>query len=905
MRNDIQLNNTEVNLELKSRMASLSNKQKAGIAKTIQIDLLKELANNLKNFSSITQEQWKKTITKLKNYKKLIKLNGDNFTKFIDMLLPLLGAFLGCMFAYKMNKENAIEAGSSEIALPDGTMTTSTDEFIKQAQRQLPQQKGSISYIPTWCKEEKYKFAYKIKEDANDNDGNDSNNENNNCQLSLCPPADQTNLAILDTLSPMRESKGIVVEYDSGYPHYINVQVGSVLSFNQNIGVIKDLPVKSQVRGLVVKKTRNYFIADYIDELPEIDEDKLMEKYTNKDMEDICDLFNNNANITNFIKDYLLELRIPAVAGSKHAGIPVTGAKCIKKYRKAGRRIQKKYEKKVKKACAKDTVEAFARKSKLHKLKERLDDYKKEAFEQIIDLYQNYKQTGFGTLGRIGDYMLYDEYMDFLLDEEKFRYDDKNPYVVKMFKLICKFIGTRSKVEKNESNLPGLITKFNVLCKKTLHRYWNPREGYYARLKSMFQYEYYTNDTEHLIEALVTDKDAVSMYQKVYDYLKVVCNYKTPETTSIQYSDNIDVKALLKAGGEDKTDMTMDSDLKKIAYNFCMLRNIEISAQDDTIYSTSVANRGIVTAFTILHAVSGIIIDQYFEELIPVDPIMLAAMAILRPYLKTLQKITQSEANELAQLGKEVITWYRKKGDAVNDPHLFDAFKEIPWQAESQIVYDNEYYDYTFLQYEKNDSDAMLKKSEKEPFDFDAGDDSDDYYNKLNYLNTVSGPNQFLYWLRYLTIATIVNCMLPIYWGTGIIILGAPVILPIIMLPFFVLSGRVTVVFGIGLCGICPMPLILFVNLGNTKGSILIPLNILADVMKKSLKQVANSQQKVLTAAYAPAIAALDAKINAYKSDLDELEDKIHNLDSYIKNNKKVVRNIKKRKKEDPTTQPT
>lgn len=903
MRNDIQLNNTDINLELKGRMASLSNKQKAGIAKTIQIDLLKELANNLKNFSSITQEQWKKTITKLKNYKKLIKLDGDNFTKFIDMLLPLLGAFLGCMFAYKMNKENAIEAGSSEIQLPDGTVTTDTSAFVQQTQRQFPQPKGSISYIPTWCKENKYKFSYKITE-KDSTGGNTNSNEGDDCRMSLCPPEDQTNLANLDNLSPNRESKGIIVEYDSGYPHYINVQVGSVLSFNQNIGVIKDLPVKSQVRGLVVKKTKNYFIADYIDELPEIDADKLMEKYTNKEMEDICDVFNDNANITRFIKDYLLELRIPAVAGSKYAGIPVTGAKCIKKYRKAGRKIQKKYENKVKKACAKDTVEAFARKSKLHMLKDKLDDYKREAFEQIINLYTNYKQTGYGTLGRIGDYMLYDEYMDFLLDEEKFRYDDENPYVVKMFKLLCKFIGTRSKVEKNESNLPGLITKFNVLCKKTLRKYWNPSEGYYARLKNMFQYDYYTNDTEQLIEALATDKDAVSMYRKVYDYLKVVCNYKTPETQSIQYSDDMDVNAMLKGGGEDNTDMSMDSELRKIAYNFCMLRNIEISANDDTIYSTSVANRGIVTAFTILHAVSGIIIDEYFEELIPVDPIMLAAMSILRPYLKTLQKITQSEAYEMEQLGREVITWYRKNGEKVNDPHLFDSFKEIPWQTESQIVYDNEYYDYTFLQYEKNDSDAMLKKVQSEPFDFDAGDDSDDYYNKLKYLKSQYGPGQFPYWLRYLTIATIVNCMLPIYWGTGIIILGAPIILPIIMLPIFVLNGRVTVVFGIGLCGICPMPLILFVNMGNVDGSVLIPLNILADVMKKSLKQVANSQQKVLTAAYAPAIASLDAKISSYKSDLEELEDKIHNLDSYIKNNKKVVRNIKKRKKEDPTTQP-
>ncbi len=898
MENELEYNDEELLLEIKRKVAGLSNKEKSAIAKIIQGDLLKELVNNLKNFDSITQEQWQITIVKLKNYTKMIKIDGDNFTNFIKTLLPLLGAFLGCMFTFKMNKENTIEAGSPEIQLPDSSiMTTNTDDFINQIKQQLPDSGNSISYIPTWCQEKKNNFSYSIEEDISKN--NDSND--NECRISLCPPVEETNFKNLDNISPLKSSKGIIVEFDSGYRHRINVKTGTEISFNQNIGVIEDLPVKSQIRGLVIEKTKNYFIADYIDELPNLDTDNLLSKYNNKEMENICDIFNDNANITTFIKDYLLELRIPAIARNKKAGVPVTSQKYIKTYRKEGRKIQKKYEKKVKKACAKDTVEAFARKSKLNLLKDKLDEYKNETFEQIIELYNNYNQMGYKTLGRISDYMLCDEYMDFLLDEEKFRYDDKNPYIVKMFKLICKFIGTRSKVEKNESNLPDLITKFNILCKKTLIKYWNPKEGYYDRLKNIFLYDYYTNDTEEILEAAVIDENAVSMYQKVYDYLKTVCHYKTPATKTIEYSDNIDIKALLKSGSTDDTDMSMDSDLRKIAYNFCMLRNIEISIKDDTIYETSVANRGIITAFALLHETSGVIIDQYFEELIPVDPIMIAAMAVLKPYLKTLQRITQSEASEMEQLGKEVMTWYRKNGNAVNDPHLFDSFKEIPWGAESQIVYKNEYYDYVFLKYEKNDSENMLKKIQRESFDFDISDNSDEYYNTLKYLKSAYGPNQFPYWLRYLSIATIVNCMLPIYWGTGMIVAGAPVILPIIMLPIFVLSGRVTVVFGMGICGMFPMPLILFVNMSNTKASVLIPLNILVDTLKKTLKQVINSQQKVISLAYQPSIAALDAEITKIKSDLDNLDDKIHNISSYIKENNNIIRNIKKRKKEDYT----
>jgi prefoldin subunit 5 len=79
----------------------------------------------------------------------------------------------------------------------------------------------------------------------------------------------------------------------------------------------------------------------------------------------------------------------------------------------------------------------------------------------------------------------------------------------------------------------------------------------------------------------------------------------------------------------------------------------------------------------------------------------------------------------------------------------------------------------------------------------------------------------------------------------------------------------------------------------------------LADTLKASLKQAANmAQKKMLTLSFTPAIKALDDRINGYNAELDALDDQIHNLDSFIKNNKSIVRNIKKRKNEDPTTQP-
>lgn len=905
MLNDIEYTDEEIRQQLKRSLLRMTNDEKAGLASLIQVDLLKELSFNLSNLSSITQQQWKSTITKLKNYKRLIKIDGDTFGDFIDKLLPLLGAYLGCMFTFKNNMENTIAAGTPETLVLGTDRMTATHEQYKENVERQNQVYGSESRILKWCEQNKYGFSFTIDELADSSVEISSVTE---CIPSICPPITNTDTSALGLLSPLQESCGMIIEYDSSYPHSINVQIGSVISFDDNIGSVNNVQVKSQVRGIVTEKTNDYFIAEYLDDMPEIDIDSLVEKYSNKEMEKICDLFADNANVTNFIKDYLLETRIPSIANHLREHLlgtvnEVSSAKYLKKYRKAGEKIEKKFGKKIKKACDKKTVEAYGRKSKLLKLKEKIDGYKEEAFDQIIDLYTNYKSLGYCSKGRIADYMLYDEYLDFLMDEEKFRYDDKNPYVVKMFKALCKFIGTRSRIEKNLENIQSLVDKFNKLCKKTIRKYWKPNNNdYYTEMKGIFKYEYYTNDIEHLIEAAVTDNNAVSMYSKVYDYLKALCKYVTPSSESIEYTENIDVRSLLRSSREDRTDMTMDNDLRKIAFNFCLLRNVETSAADESIYNT-IASRAIVTAFYYLHLIAGILIENYDEDYIGIDPIILASKSILRPYLKTLKKMTQSEAFELDKIAKEALQWYREKGDKVNDPHIFDKFKEIPWYPSTRIVYKNRYYDLTFLRYEMNDSDTMLKKADKEPFDFELSNDSDEYYESLKYMKSAYGPNTFMYWLRYLGIATVVNCMLPIYWGTGIIIAGVPVILPIIMLPIFVLPSRVTVVFGIGLCGICPMPLILFVNLGNTKGSVLVPLNMLADTLKSTLRQVINSQKKVIDAAYVPVIKSLDNKINEYNAELDDIENKIHNLDAYIKNNKAIIRNIKKRKKEDPTTQ--
>ena len=257
----------------RKNLAKMGTRETKMLAKIVQFDLLKELTNNLKNFTSITQEQWKKTITKLKNYSKLFKLKDDKFSKFIETILPLLGAFLGALFTYKNNEKNTAEAGGLEIKLPNGEFSSDPDKVLKEFEK-LNEGPSKTSKVKEYCDEKRHGFSYSfIVNNSSNGTLYDGNNDDSSCMISLCPPEEiPADLSTLLSLMPVEMPCGMIVEYDRRYPHRYDVNVGQVLSFCDPIGEINGVTVKSHIRGIVTEKTDNYFIADYIDELPEIDE---------------------------------------------------------------------------------------------------------------------------------------------------------------------------------------------------------------------------------------------------------------------------------------------------------------------------------------------------------------------------------------------------------------------------------------------------------------------------------------------------------------------------------------------------------------------------------------------------------------------------------------------------------
>ncbi|MEG1363891.1 MAG: hypothetical protein RSC92_05630, partial [Clostridia bacterium] len=93
------------------------------------------------------------------------------------------------------------------------------------------------------------------------------------------------------------------------------------------------------------------------------------------------------------------------------------------------------------------------------------------------------------------------------------------------------------------------------------------------------------------------------------------------------------------------------------------------------------------------------------------------------------------------------------------------------------------------------------------------------YFLNYNILNKDDTNNIEIsdldYWKKYLRIATL-NGLNPIYWSTGLILLGTPILMPIVYIPTKVIKTSYgCIVMGISICGISISPLILYVNLSN------------------------------------------------------------------------------------------
>lgn len=745
------------------------------------------------------------------------------------------------------------------------------------------------------------------------------------CCISMCDPDSSTNLEYVLN-SGLQSPDKFVVEFGTESPKILLVP-GQKISVDQIIGYMRGIKVRSKLSGTITEITDRYVIGTYnnnvndvlkqlgIDDLSDKSIKKIIEENKDSDFDKINDILKESSYTNNFIKDYILRFRFADIANNyiNYSDVGVSQAynntsRICEIYDEAADKIIDGYNKEMTDLCSADNIKTYCGNGNLIGIKKEIDSTKKKYFDQILWQYNNVESFGYNS-GRISDMMLYDEYLNYITSDE-FVYDDENPYVVELLYHITTFLQIRSRLELNGSNIAGLISKFNTLCNDNIRKYWNDKMyDYYGKIKQMFKFDFYSGNEEDLIQANIYDKNRVTLYSKVLKYLTTLCNYTPPKSTEEKYKD-MDVDSIINNAQIQDTESEKEakqlfSNLRKIAIFFVQLRKIE-SEIDPKYFKQFTSEQEYNDIFTLKSQLGSQSIKEYIisynnsanNSKSNFNTLQFATFE--RKYLEPFKKMAQTESKILRNLANRAIKFYIDNDSKINSGEIFDDFQEVDWGGKSTIFKDKEPYDFYYLvepvkTKEKLDSPYMNGGTSK-------NEDDNGYKFDENSLKTQFGITNFEYWVKYCETATIVNCMLPMYWPTGIIISGVPIPMPIIYIPFNVINGRVTVVIGLGICGICPLPMILFANLGDIPGSLIPSINISIDILKGLVSKIPSLSVKPIKATIKEMIIKQDDKINELNKRKKEIQNNIKNLQVGVKTDKETLRNLKKKRKDNHTT---
>ena len=132
------------------------------------------------------------------------------------------------------------------------------------------------------------------------------------------------------------------------------------------------------------------------------------------------------------------------------------------------------------------------------------------------------------------------------------------------------------------------------------------------------------------------------------------------------------------------------------------------------------------------------------------------------------------------------------------------------------------------------------------------------------------------YWIKYCALASLMNCVRIDMWSTGFISPAGKTNLPIVLIPIKYIQGEVSVLIGLGICGIAIYPMVLMMNLSNQKQSVLIPLNNILNLMRKTIIDLKNAEMlNISKSIINPIIKSINEKIKNTKIDIKNIKDEI------------------------------
>ena len=724
------------------------------------------------------------------------------------------------------------------------------------------------------------------------------------CKVSMCPPQQKTDIDYILDNSPLLNGEGshFVIEFGSKETKNV-VSAGKHIDYDDVIATMRGIKVKSKIKGTITESNNRYIIGEYDTNIDDYDLTGQSIKNSNSDLDDINELLEQNKNAIMFITNYIRRTKFPDFAGNTIDNFNVnalrsrsTTSEISEKYNEDCDSLDESYSDMFKELCSKENVKMYCENNALLSLKEQLDNLRELNINNIIGQYISTEKYGYSS-GKISDFMLYPMYMEYITSD-KFYYDDSNPYVVELFHHITEFMKIRSKIELNKSNINGLIAEFTQKCDETLKMFWSSdKKDYYGRMKEIFLYDFYTDDQNELISAKINDENRVTLFSKVLIYLQNLVKYQPPESAEKKYKD-YDVNTIINIGKQMQTNSESSQDqllirLREIALMFVILRKIESDPSTSTdYYKEYMPDENLDDIFTLDPTLEAQLetLNSYSSNM--VDPRIMSYTGPLKKYLGSLKSITDNESRILKSLCNKAIQWYFENHKDIDSGKIFDKFKEVTWPSPTTILKDDKKHDFFFIE-EPKTNDELLKEVKENKNNNRFTEDS---------IETECGIDSYAYWIKYCTTATLVNTMLPMYWATGLITPIGPIPLPIIFIPMVVIPGRVTSVIGLGICGICPLPMIYFVNVGDIPGSIIPAMNMIVDMLKSLAGKLMSINNQSMKSMVSGLLKSNDEAINSVNEKLSQLNKDIYNLKNEVKEDLNIKKALRKKKKLDSTS---
>lgn len=921
------------------------------IVKILSIDILKITVDFLQSVKTLSTNIWKSIINRFNAIKDIISTieftNKDKFISALNTILYALGGLIGGVVAANCMKTKEIDTAIESLCQTDNV--SSEEELIDKMNNEIIDYQNNMydnTIIYKYAANNKNGYSlYKTSESSSYLDIEDPNvNELIElCKVSMCDDISSTDTS--DWYNQFDTSEYIIIEFNINYNFTILLAENQNININDIIAYIDGVPVKSRKSFIVVETGQNYIIGRYTvnadNMLSEIfttdDSDNIsntiqnyitnsINTFTNNDYDRIIKKFQQHIYVKDFIRDYLSFYRFAELAQytreySNADATAVSTDKFIEIYESQAQEILDSYYNDVKNTCKKKNIKKYINRGKVATLKSILDNKSDNCIDKILKLYyDNPGNLKYCSKGRICDYMLYSHYIEFLFSD-KFEYDEDNPYIKTLSDTLNDFITVRSRLELNKDNLSALIQSFNELCDTTISIYWTYTDiDYYTKLCELFKYNTYTN-TDIIIEG--TEFDSISLYKRVLQYLKSITKFTRAEDYNTEINLTTDFNKLLEEQDKledkkvNKDEIRFEKDLKKIAYRFFAIRKIEQSLSNINI--SDYIDNSVLQQFNELYQQIGDTAYEYYDGIQQVQTTasvvdnaaeimtntLYSAKSILGPYIQMLKQVTAAEVKTLRNLFLSVTNIYNENKDSINSCEDLFKLGEINWPGESIIYKDNVQCDYfLFNNIEtcpKNMDDLFELEKEIENEETPA----DELLSMSISPKTQYGIDSIKYWLKYCGIATAVNAMMPIYWSTGINLMGTPVPLPIIYMPIIPITiGSIVIIIGIGICGICPLPMILFINTGTDNGSTIIPINLLIDQVKSLIPVIKSVQKPAIKDLTDTMIKKLDNDINSYKKKISDINFQIDEIKK-IEIDYKTKRLLQQIKNQDRTSMST